>query len=153
MNDYYRNLPKKRVAAGSLFFNDARELFIVKPTYKEGWSIPGGNVDANESPRDACVREIKEEIGLDKPDQKFLCVDYQPDRGDGESLQFLFLGGTLDFQDISRIRLQAEELGEYRFVSIDDAMNMLRRGLRQRLAKCLEAMQNKTSFYLEKGLD
>ncbi len=149
MNDYFKNLPKKRMGSGSLFFNDKGELLIVKPTYKEGWTIPGGSVDQNESPLAACIREVKEEIGLDKIEQSFLCVDYRPDNGDGDCLQFLFYGGILNATAISNIKLQAEELGEFKFVKIDEALTLLSRGLQKRLPKCLEALKNNTAIYLE----
>jgi len=29
---------------------------------KDHWSIPGGAVDDNESPKQACAREIKDEV-------------------------------------------------------------------------------------------
>lgn len=32
---------------------------------KGRWSIPGGHIKANETPAEACVREVKEETGLD----------------------------------------------------------------------------------------
>ena len=38
---YHQSLPKKRISAGCLFFDRSRRLLIVKPTYKEGWEIPG----------------------------------------------------------------------------------------------------------------
>lgn len=149
MNDYFKNLPKKYMGSGSLFFNGKNELLIVKPTYKEGWLIPGGTVDSNESPRACCIREVKEEIGLDKPDQKFLCVEYKHNNGNGDNLQFLFYGGVLNEKDISNIVLQREELGEYRFVPIDEGLKLLRDGLSRRLPVALEALKNKTSLYLE----
>ena len=55
--EYHQSLPKKRISAGCLFFDRSRRLLIVKPTYKEGWEIPGGSVNANASPLLACVRE------------------------------------------------------------------------------------------------
>ena len=30
--------------------------------FKDGWEFPGGKIEENESPRDAIVREIKEEL-------------------------------------------------------------------------------------------
>ena len=37
--EYFKNLPKKRIAAGVLFFDEAGKLLIVKPNYKDGWTI------------------------------------------------------------------------------------------------------------------
>ena len=42
MNDYYKNLPRKRMGSGALFFNSKDEALIVKPNYKDHWEIPGG---------------------------------------------------------------------------------------------------------------
>jgi 8-oxo-dGTP diphosphatase len=35
--------------------------------FKGMWAFPGGFVDKNEEPVDACVREVKEETGIDLP--------------------------------------------------------------------------------------
>ncbi|MGW6244366.1 NUDIX domain-containing protein [Streptomyces roseolus] len=43
---YDRGLPRKRVAAGVLFFDDAGRVLLVDPVYKEPWEIPGGAVEA-----------------------------------------------------------------------------------------------------------
>ena len=51
-----------RVAAGALIRNPAGQILLVKPTYKDGWDIPGGYVEPGESPGAACLRELKEEI-------------------------------------------------------------------------------------------
>lgn len=48
---YSDTLPKKYMASGALLFNEAGELLILHPTYKDRWEIVGGIVEANESPR------------------------------------------------------------------------------------------------------
>jgi ADP-ribose pyrophosphatase YjhB (NUDIX family) len=48
--DYTAGLPMKRMAAGALFFNANRQILIVQPTYRESWLVPGGIVEAHESP-------------------------------------------------------------------------------------------------------
>ena len=53
-----------RVAAGALFSDESGRVLLVKPTYKKTWDIPGGYVEPGESPRAACIREIREELGL-----------------------------------------------------------------------------------------
>ena len=46
-------------AAGALIFDEAGRLLILKPNYKKGWTIPGGQIEPHgESPWQACRREI-----------------------------------------------------------------------------------------------
>src|SRR5216683_1070432 len=45
------------VSAGALIFDRAGRLLILKPTYKSGWTIPGGVMEADgETPWEACRR-------------------------------------------------------------------------------------------------
>ena len=148
--EYYTSLPKKRMAAGVLFFNDKEELLLVKTNYKEAWSIPGGVVDEDESPRAAAMREVREEIGLEVAGLSLLCVDYTVPQGiKTESLQFVFSGGVLTEEQISRIRLQDGELETYRFMSADQAILMLNPGVKERLPDCLKALREGSACYLE----
>ena len=157
---YFDGLPKKHMATGAIMFDRKNRLLIVKPTYKDGWTIPGGVVDADESPRTACIREVKEEVSLDITDPTLLCVDYVTAGSYeylGENLrkpevfQFVFDGGILSDGQISDIRIQEEELSEYRFVTIDEALKLLRANLTLRIPKCLEAIESGRVCYLENG--
>ena len=56
--------------------NAKGEILFVKASYRDNWTLPGGVIEEDESPRDACLREVKEEIGLDLKAVKFLAVDY-----------------------------------------------------------------------------
>ena len=54
-------LPAIPVSAGALIFDRAGRLLILKPTYKTGWTIPGGVMEADgETPWEACRREVRE---------------------------------------------------------------------------------------------
>ena len=48
--EYAALLPKKQVGVAVLLFNSKNELLIVKPDYREGWLVPGGVTDEDESP-------------------------------------------------------------------------------------------------------
>lgn len=53
---YYASLPRSRGAAAALLLDDLGRVLLVKPTYSEGWYLPGGVIEADESPcRRACA--------------------------------------------------------------------------------------------------
>ena len=52
--------------AAAFVFDDVGRLLVVKENYDRfRWSLPGGAVEAAESPEDACVREALEETGVE----------------------------------------------------------------------------------------
>lgn len=147
---YQRGLPKKRISAGCLFFDEAGRLLIVNPTYKDGWEIPGGVVETNESPLAACIREIREELGIDRQPRGLLCVDYMAETSQRtEALNFIFDGGVLPDDVIAAIRLPAKELAEYRFFPSDQALALMKPRLRNRVACCLNSRDAGMTIYLE----
>ena len=140
------------MGVGALILNEKDEILIVKPSYKDHWSVAGGVVDENESPRAALQREVKEEIGIGLKEAKFLCVDYTPERDDkSENLQFIFFGGKLNESEIEKIKVDGKEIVEYKFMEISEALPLLNEKLRARLAKCPETLKNNTAIYLEDG--
>ena len=45
--------------------------------FKGGWEFPGGKIEKNELPRDAIIREIKEELNIDIiPGELFETIEY-----------------------------------------------------------------------------
>lgn len=91
-------------AAGALFVDDEGRVLIVEPTYKPRWEIPGGRVERGETPRAACLRELREELGLDLPLGRLLVVDWAPNVRD-EHVRFVFDGGTLTDEQLDAIDL------------------------------------------------
>lgn len=148
--EYLKNLATKRTGVAVLFFDEAGKLLIVKPNYKEGWQVPGGTVDKNESPKNAAIREIKEEIGITVEDLTFLSVEYKgPQIEDFDFLEFMFLGKTLTEEDIASMVIQEDELDEFKFVPIEEALLLLRTSLKRRLPIGLEAIKTGKPSYSE----
>jgi 8-oxo-dGTP pyrophosphatase MutT (NUDIX family) len=50
--------------AHALAFTPEGKLILVKLRYASGWRLPGGGRSEHEDPRDAVLRELREEIGM-----------------------------------------------------------------------------------------
>jgi ADP-ribose pyrophosphatase YjhB (NUDIX family) len=64
------------MAAGALFRDARGRVLLVDPAYKPTMDLPGGAVEAEESPHAACRREVAEELGLDRAPGRVLAVDW-----------------------------------------------------------------------------
>ncbi|MGH3701702.1 MAG: NUDIX domain-containing protein [Pseudonocardiaceae bacterium] len=73
---FYDSLPRKLIAAAILLFNVEGQVLLVEPTYKPHWDLPGGVVEADESPRAAAHREIAEELSLHCVPGRLLVLDW-----------------------------------------------------------------------------
>jgi 8-oxo-dGTP diphosphatase len=81
MDEADLELPAIPVSAGALIFDRAGGLLIVKPTYKSGWTIPGGVMEADgETPWQACRREVREETGIEVRKGRLACMDFRRPR-------------------------------------------------------------------------
>lgn len=143
---YYPSLPTKRMGAGVVFTNDDDQVLLVKPTYKVGWEIPGGTVEADEGPYAAAQREIAEELGMTRTLGALLVVDWVPQRGlRTEALMFVFDGGRLTGADIASIALPATELHSFAFCDPDEAVQRLSPLLARRVTAALDARSHGTA--------
>jgi 8-oxo-dGTP diphosphatase len=144
------SLPQKRMGAGCLFFDEQGYVMLVKPTYKPVWEIPGGVVELNESPKQCCQREIREEIGLERKIGDLLVVDYNSQtKKKTESLMFIFNGGILTSSEIESIQLRRDELSEFRFFSIESLPNDMTGTLRNRVLAAWQRATKSNGIYLE----
>ncbi|MGO1120003.1 8-oxo-dGTP diphosphatase MutT [Rhodovibrionaceae bacterium A322] len=65
------SLPTLLVAAAALIDSDGRVLLAQRPEGKSMaglWEFPGGKVDPGETPEQALIRELKEELDIDTRD-------------------------------------------------------------------------------------
>lgn len=83
--------------------------------YPEYWDIPGGLAEYGELPREALIRETKEEIGVDIVPTKIIHEDSNYDKT--KELVFIRLVYLCEVvSSIETIVLQKEEHSEYKFI-------------------------------------
>ena len=61
---------KYRPGVGIMLLNRFGEVFVARriDLAEEAWQMPQGGIDDGEDPREAALRELKEEIGTGKAD-------------------------------------------------------------------------------------
>ena len=92
--------------AKALLLNEKGELLLVRrtetaPTRPNGWDIPGGSVEADETPLQAVTREIKEEIGVSiLPGQLTLMYASTNYYNHTHGIRFIFVGKLPESQEV-----------------------------------------------------
>ena len=145
---WYRQLATCHAAASGLITDPEGRVLVVKPNYRDGWSLPGGVLESDERPEDGCAREVLEEVGLTVRPGRLLVLDWVP-AGDGRPrpfVSFLFDCGTVAADP--PIRLQMEELDEYRFVAPAEAAGLFPAWAVGRLAAAVQARRTGATVYL-----
>jgi len=150
------DLPAVPASAGALIFDHRGRLLILRPTYKPGWTIPGGVMENDgETPWQACQREVREECGLEVTSARLACVDFRPPRpGRSGGIRFLFDCGQLGSRAFQDMTVQPAEIAEHRLVPVADALALLRKPIRRRVRAAVRLdgrARRRGAVYLEDG--
>jgi 8-oxo-dGTP diphosphatase len=136
-----------------LLRDESGGVLLVDPSYKDPWDLPGGAVEAEESPHAACRREVAEELGLDRPPGRIVAVDWVPSRPERpEGVVIVYGGGVLSAADIREIVLGDDELDGYAFVVADELTELVTPLLARRIRACIQAVADGTVAALENGV-
>jgi 8-oxo-dGTP pyrophosphatase MutT (NUDIX family) len=149
-DDTVFDIPRIPASAGALIFDATGRLLVLKPTYKSGWTVPGGQMEANgETPWEACQREAREETGLDLGRGRLVCVDFlRPRPGRPGGMRFLFDCGALADDALGAIDIQQDEISEYQLAEMESAIELLSGPVRRRVRAAIGAVG---AVYLEDG--
>ncbi|MFA6518881.1 MAG: NUDIX domain-containing protein [Candidatus Shapirobacteria bacterium] len=136
---YRDNLTYRQSTSAVILDKSGRILIVQKSSYKDNeWDIPGGGIIEGETPRNAIIRELNEELGSDKfevikvseqvdryewPDEvinKKIAENKSVYRGQ-ERVQFLvkFLGEEMD------LKPQEEEIRNIKWVFLKELSTYL----------------------------
>lgn len=103
--------------AQALIIKDNRAL-MVKQFVERGdivWNFPGGGIKENETPEEACIREVKEETGYDISIIKFL------HKGDEDHGKFTYLAEIVAGElNLDKDNLENEDLIDNGWIGMDD---------------------------------
>ena len=126
------------------------KLLLVKASYRDYWSLPGGVVDKDESPRETGRREVFEELGLEVKQLKLLVVNYNQASGDAdESVQWIFDGGVLTEKQTAGIKVDGDEIVECRWVSFKEAVELSDQRVAKKLNQFEKVLEEQWPGYLE----
>ena len=152
LREYYASLPAKWIGAGLVCRDADGRVLLVQPTYKPTWELPGGVVEAGESPAACAAREVHEELRVHLPVGRLLVVDWLPARPPKtEGLMMQFDGGVLDDAVTRRFRLPADELAAWRWFSGAELEGVLPDYMARRTRVALDAARFGSTAYLEWG--
>jgi 8-oxo-dGTP pyrophosphatase MutT (NUDIX family) len=114
---WFASLEKRMSSSEVALCTPDDRVIVVKANYKDHWSLPGGIIDAGETPAVAAVREVAEEIGLIISPEALsfkLIVDWVSTVA--QSYQFIF-EALIDTAQLATILLDTTEIDEYALVS------------------------------------
>ena len=139
---WFASLPGVVVAAGALIADQQERVLLVKPNYRDLWSIPGGICEFGEAPQIGCYREVAEEVGLEITVGRLLAVDWSQPYGTYARpiMHLIFDGGQVDGGD--GIVLQEAELDGFRFTAPGELPGYLPPGGLARITGALRAIES-----------
>lgn len=110
--------------SAAIFDLTRQKILLTRRTDNGLWCLPGGGVDAGENVAETCIREVREETGLDAHVVRLIGVYSSPDwlveYPDGNRVQIVALsfeatpyGGTL------RVNSEVSEFGYFGLAEIE----------------------------------
>ena len=119
----------------ALALTPERKIVLVRLRYAPGWRLPGGGRSASEDPRDAVLRELREEIGMTSHGAVSLAAELEERRDFKRDLASLLIVEDVRYQPL-RWSWEVEDVCE---ATID----ALPSDLSPRAARWLDALQDK----------
>ena len=128
-----------RPCVGIMLFNQEGKVFVGKRIDQtvEGWQMPQGGIDKGETPRQAALRELKEEVGTDKADilaemGEWVTYDLPPHlvglafhgKYRGQKQKWFALRFTGDDGDID-LAAHEPEFSAFRWVTLDELPGLI----------------------------
>ncbi|MEW9554657.1 NUDIX domain-containing protein [Nonomuraea sp. NPDC050783] len=148
MNDFWTTVNRVITGAAAYITDERGRVLLVDPNYREHWSFPGGIIDAGEHPAQACAREVAEEVGLTVEVGALLTVAWVDGLPQVPYPMVNFMFDCGEVASDAPIKLQAEELDDYGFFTVEEAGRLLADHARARLMAATAARASGAIAYL-----
>lgn len=105
--------------------NSKGEFLMQKRVESKGgdWGVTGGHPKSGETPIEGIITEVKEELGLDFSNEKF--IEYDSGCDGNDCYKMYFVNNDVDLKDV---KIQEEELTEVKWFSMDELNYMVKTG-------------------------
>ena len=145
-------LPRKRLIAHVLIRDDQGRVLLCETQFKPDWELPGGIVEPGESPRLGAVREVWEELGVERTLGQLLVADWLPPYlGWDDATEMIFDGGVMTPDELPGLVLQPAEIRQVRFCTLAEAAELVTPLAHRRLTVAAELGPGEFA-YLEDGV-
>lgn len=124
--------PTFTAGAVAIIEHEGRVLAL-RQVHRTGWSLPGGLIDKGEQPRDAVIREVREETGLDVEPGSAVATYFVPEI---RHIDVIFRVHCTERPDVA-VASEALESGWFALDELpepDDSTRRIQRAVR--LARC-----------------
>ncbi|MGR4881132.1 NUDIX domain-containing protein [Streptomyces sp. LARHCF249] len=150
---YYAAQPAPLVAATGIVMDTRGRVLVLTTSYKADLELPGGTVEAAETPEEGLARELKEELDLGLPVGRLLAVDSCPPGGLGRSLVVhVHLVGPLRPEEAAAISFPDGEIVEAHWLRPEEACAALPARIAPRLRAALAALHTGSLAHLVDGV-
>jgi len=114
-------MDRPRATVGAIIVREGKILLQLRNhrPFEGFWGFPGGHIEEGETAKEAVVREIKEETGLDFTPEFLLCSDEICPEEDWHALVAVFTGKAS-----GKERPDPKEVKELKWVPVKEALKM-----------------------------
>ena len=127
---YWRVFEPLTLGSRALVIRDD-QILLVRLSYAEGWHLPGGGVDREESHYEAVIRELKEECAIRAQSPKIFGLYYSSRAGKRDHIAIY---EVREFEQLPNARPDPE-IVEARFFDLKQLPQDLSTGTRRRIAE------------------